>query len=220
MARSATARSRGTACASRCLSVAATARSRGTACASQCLSVAVPPAIPPELAFRRTRFLRSGRPRHRFGSPTHLAAIQRLIWRMNMMSLHSHSRKIAIALAVLVAGTFAASSSQAAPICSAVTGNCYDYINRNLANTAYTTWTWEGARSDAQARSYMGMQGHLVTITSDAGASSDRQLARGYSLRTALARRLPAANLRSGDGLAMGDRRGVELRQLEYRGTQ
>lgn len=67
----------------------------------------------------------------------------------------------------LLAGAMAPNAI-AAPVCSAVTGSCYDYINRNLADTNYTTWTWEDARADAQARSYMGMRGHLVTLTSEA----------------------------------------------------
>ena len=57
---------------------------------------------------------------------------------------------------------------EAAPIYSPLTGSYYDYINRNLANTGYTTWTWEGAKADAEARSYMGRRGHLVTLTSAA----------------------------------------------------
>jgi hypothetical protein len=65
-------------------------------------------------------------------------------------------------MALCLAG---AGGATAAPVC-APSGHCYDYINRNLADTDYTTWTWEGARADAQARTYMGMRGHLATLTS------------------------------------------------------
>ena len=58
-----------------------------------------------------------------------------------------------------------AGGAMAAPVCAA-NGHCYDYINRNLTGTEFTTWTWEGAKADAEARSYMGMRGHLATITS------------------------------------------------------
>jgi len=57
---------------------------------------------------------------------------------------------------------------KAAPVYSPLTGSYYDYINRNLEDTAYRTWTWEEARADAQARSHMGRQGHLATLTSAA----------------------------------------------------
>jgi hypothetical protein len=56
----------------------------------------------------------------------------------------------------------------AAPVYSPLTGSYYDYINRNLADTDYTTWNWEEARVDAEARSFMGRQGRLATITSAA----------------------------------------------------
>ena len=70
--------------------------------------------------------------------------------------------------APLAAALFASATAVAAPVCSVQTGSCYDYINRNLQDTEYTTWTWEQARLDAQARSYQGRQGHLVTLTSAA----------------------------------------------------
>lgn len=58
-----------------------------------------------------------------------------------------------------------ASGAMAAPVCGP-SGHCYDYINRDIADTDYTTWTWEGAKADAQARTYMGMRGHLATLIS------------------------------------------------------
>jgi hypothetical protein len=86
----------------------------------------------------------------------------------NIMGPSSYSRMLPVALAVLGVTLSATSPAQAAPVCSALTGSCYDYINRDLADTMFTTWTWEGARADAEARSYMNMRGHLVTITSAA----------------------------------------------------
>ncbi len=71
------------------------------------------------------------------------------------------------AFAVLLT-CFAAFGAAAAPVYSPLTGNYYDYINRNIADTAYTTWTWEQAQADAQARTFMGRRGHLVTLTSAA----------------------------------------------------
>lgn len=81
------------------------------------------------------------------------------------MNPDSHSRVIPVALAMLSMSLSAISPSHAAPVCAALTGNCYDYINRDLADTGSTTWTWEDARTDAEARSYRGMRGHVVTIT-------------------------------------------------------
>jgi len=59
-----------------------------------------------------------------------------------------------------------AGQASAAPVYSAVTGSWYDYINLDVTGTTHTTWTWEEAKADAEARSHMGLQGHLVTITS------------------------------------------------------
>jgi hypothetical protein len=56
----------------------------------------------------------------------------------------------------------------AAPVYSPVTGSYYDYVNRDIDDTMYTTWSWQEARADAESRSYLGRQGHLVTITSAA----------------------------------------------------
>lgn len=67
----------------------------------------------------------------------------------------------------LLLGTLAAGVS-AAPLYSPLTGSYYDYVNRDLADQMYRTWTWDEARADAEARSYMGRQGHLVTLTSAA----------------------------------------------------
>jgi hypothetical protein len=53
-----------------------------------------------------------------------------------------------------------------APVYSPVTNSWYDYINRNLQDTAYVDWTWAEAALDASQRSFMGRTGHLVTITS------------------------------------------------------
>jgi len=41
-------------------------------------------------------------------------------------------------------------------------------VNRDRQDIGYTTWTWEEAKLDAQARSYLGRPGHLVTLTSAA----------------------------------------------------
>ena len=75
-------------------------------------------------------------------------------------------RMIGIALGAALG--LAAGTAAAAPVYSPATGSYYDYINRNLADTAYTEWTWEEARADAASRTYMGRQGRLVTITSQA----------------------------------------------------
>jgi hypothetical protein len=75
------------------------------------------------------------------------------------------SRSLIVA-AASVAIAASASSAFAAPVYSAVTGSYYDYINRNLEDTAYVEWTWEEAAADAAQRTYMGRTGHLVTITS------------------------------------------------------
>lgn len=78
---------------------------------------------------------------------------------MNRIRIHA-----ALALASLGFGT----AASAAPVYSPVTGNYYDYVNRDLDDQGYTTWSWEQARADARLRSHMGLQGHLVTITSAA----------------------------------------------------
>ena len=64
--------------------------------------------------------------------------------------------------------TFLAGAAVAAPVYSPLTGSYYDYVNRDLADTMYRTWTWDEARLDAAARSHMGRSGHLVTLTSAA----------------------------------------------------
>ena len=64
--------------------------------------------------------------------------------------------------------TLLAGAAVAAPVYSPLTGSYYDYVNRDLADTMYRTWTWDEARLDAAARSYMGRPGHLVTLTSAA----------------------------------------------------
>lgn len=74
------------------------------------------------------------------------------------------STRIAPLIVALAAGGTAA----AAPVCSPSTGSCYDYVNRDRQDIGYTTWTWEEAKLDAQARSYLGRPGHLVTLTSAA----------------------------------------------------
>lgn len=56
----------------------------------------------------------------------------------------------------------------AAPVYSALTGNYYDYINQDRLTGQYTSWNWLEAKADAEARSFMGRTGHLVTITSAA----------------------------------------------------
>lgn len=56
----------------------------------------------------------------------------------------------------------------AAPVYSPLTGSYYDYVNRDILDQDFTTWSWAEARADAEARSYMGRQGHLATITSKA----------------------------------------------------
>ena len=73
-------------------------------------------------------------------------------------------RKLLSTAALLLTAALAGAAA-AAPVC-APSGHCYDYVNRNLADTDYTTWTWEAAKADAEARSYMGMRGHLATLTS------------------------------------------------------
>ena len=78
---------------------------------------------------------------------------------MNTMRAAATAAFISVAMTIGV---------KAAPVYSPLTGSYYDYINRNLEDTAYRTWTWEEARADAQARSHMGRQGHLATLTSAA----------------------------------------------------
>ena len=77
----------------------------------------------------------------------------------------------------------------ALPVYSPLTGSYYDYVNRDIADRAYRTWTWEEARADAEARSYMGRPGHV-------------------------ARRLPGAGVGSGHRMAMGDGRSVRPHEL------
>ncbi len=69
---------------------------------------------------------------------------------------------------VLVSLAVASTSVPAAPMYFAGTGSYYDYINRNSATGAYTSWSWDEARTDAEARSYLGRQGRLATLTSAA----------------------------------------------------
>lgn len=78
---------------------------------------------------------------------------------MNTNMIHT-----ALALASLVVGA----TASAAPVYSPVTGSYYDYVNRDIQDQDYTKWSWEEARADAEARSHMGRQGHLATITSAA----------------------------------------------------
>jgi len=73
----------------------------------------------------------------------------------------------AIVSVLLLAGT-AVQTASAAPVYSSLTGSWYDYINKDAATGLFTSWTWTGARDDAQARTFMGRKGHLVTITSAA----------------------------------------------------
>ncbi|HRO58930.1 MAG TPA: PEP-CTERM sorting domain-containing protein [Burkholderiaceae bacterium] len=79
--------------------------------------------------------------------------------------MESKTAKLCL-LAVAMFGS--ASAALAEPLYFAATGSYYEYVNRDLADTAYTKWTWEEARADAQARSHAGRTGHLVTITSAA----------------------------------------------------
>jgi hypothetical protein len=59
-------------------------------------------------------------------------------------------------------------SANAAPVYSSLTGNYYDYINQNRVTTAFTDWNWLEAKADAEARTFQGRMGHLVTLTSRA----------------------------------------------------
>lgn len=61
-----------------------------------------------------------------------------------------------------------ASSAFAAPQYFAATGSWYDYINQDIVTGEYTNWSWEQARVDAEARSHLGRQGRLATLTSAA----------------------------------------------------
>ncbi|MFP5462267.1 MAG: hypothetical protein ACLGII_11950, partial [Gammaproteobacteria bacterium] len=78
---------------------------------------------------------------------------------MNRNMIHA-----ALALVSLTAGA----AASAAPVYSPVTGSYYDYVNRDIQDLGFTTWSWEEARADAEARSHMGRPGHLATITSAA----------------------------------------------------
>lgn len=66
----------------------------------------------------------------------------------------------AAAQAALVVAGLAAAGAQAAPIYNAANGHYYD-INTTLLN-------WADAKAAAESMTYAGMQGHLVTITSQA----------------------------------------------------
>jgi len=77
------------------------------------------------------------------------------------------TRTLELLAAGILLGTITVPAA-ALPVYSPLTGSYYDYVNRDIADRAYRTWTWEEARADAEARSYMGRPGHLVTLTSAA----------------------------------------------------
>ncbi len=78
------------------------------------------------------------------------------------------TRKCGTWLAAILGLALAGTGAEAAPVYSPLTGSYYDYINRNLGDTDYAEWTWEEAKADAESRTYMGRQGRLATITSQA----------------------------------------------------
>ncbi len=72
----------------------------------------------------------------------------------------------ALGAAAMALYAVAAGQAAAAPVFSPETGSYYDYVNRDIADTGFTTWTWEQAKADAESRTFEGRRGHLVTITS------------------------------------------------------
>ena len=68
----------------------------------------------------------------------------------------------------LVLAATLTTTASAAPVYSALTGSYYDYVNQDQLTGMHRGWTWLEAKADAESRTYLGRQGHLVTLTSQA----------------------------------------------------
>ncbi len=80
-------------------------------------------------------------------------------------------KQIAAGIAVVGALLMTPSPSGAAPINYAANGHYYDLVWCGASATAGCGWTWLTARDNAATQSYLGMQGHLATVT-DAGENA------------------------------------------------
>lgn len=73
-------------------------------------------------------------------------------------TIKAHGRVVAVLIAGVFAISGSAASLEAAPLFFAGTGHHYDFVSGSF--------TWEAAKTDAETLSFMGMPGHLATITS------------------------------------------------------
>ncbi len=67
-------------------------------------------------------------------------------------------RKIVVLIVGILAGLTFASSAQAVPVQWVDNGHYYDFITSSL--------NWQGALTEAESLTYLGLDGHLATITS------------------------------------------------------
>jgi hypothetical protein len=93
--------------------------------------------------------------------------------RANIRLVRSAAAAAVLALAVATLAAGATTANAATVICDTATNHCYEVV------PVPTGISWPAAKTAAEARSYNGFSGHLVTITSQ--AETDFLLANGLS---------------------------------------